>query len=176
MIKPKHDCKKQFHGTRLGKKYDIFHFDYVLKIKEDNGVLLNNIAKTTVELEEREAAVAVSQQKVKEVSAAIVASDTVNKEDNDQLAIVNTQLREIRTEEATVSRKLLRYKTEKSNKEKGEHDEDHIDWKKSTAKKKSTKQKNHNFVWDAISRRFESIDAQAWKEITTIFYAPHPPV
>ena len=98
MIKSKPDCKKQFQGTRLGKKYDIFHFDYVLKIKEDNGVLLDNITKTTVELEEKEATVAVSKQKVKEVSAAIVASDTVDEEDSYQLEIVNTQLRENRAE------------------------------------------------------------------------------
>lgn len=90
MIKPKLNCKKQFHGTLLEKKYNIFHFDHGLKIQEDNGVLLDNITKTTVELEEKEAVVAVSQQKVKEVPAAIVASDTVNEEDSIQIAQVNT--------------------------------------------------------------------------------------
>ena len=53
-----------------------------------------------------------------------------------------------------------------SNKEKGEHDQDQIDWKQSIATQKDTKKKNHDFVGDAIRRRFESIDAQAWKVTT----------
>ena len=112
MITQTVDSSKQFFGTSLEKLYDVFHFNHVITIGEGNGVLLENIIKTTVELEEREAAVAVSQQKLKEVSAAIVASDTVNKEDSDQIALVNTQLKENRKEVATVSRKLSRYKTE----------------------------------------------------------------
>ena len=85
-----------------------------------------------------------------------------NKEDSDQIALVNTQLKENWQEAATVSRKLLRYKTEMSNKEKGEHDEDNHDWKKNIARKKRTKQKNHDFIRDTISRIFESIGAQEW--------------
>ena len=38
--------------------------------------------------------------------------------------------------------------------------------KKSIAKKKRTKQKNYDFIRDAISRRFESIGAQEWKVTT----------
>jgi len=57
----------------------IFHVNYVIKTREDNGVLLKRIVKTTVELEERKAAVAVSQQKLKEVAVAIVVSDAETK-------------------------------------------------------------------------------------------------
>ena len=127
MIKPTINSSKRFFCTSLEESHDAFHVNYVIKTREDNGILLESIIKTTVELEEREAAVAVSQQKLKEVSATIVASDTVNEEDSNQLTIVNTQLRENRTEKATVSCKLLRYKTEWSDKESGKHDRNHID-------------------------------------------------
>ena len=62
MIKPKFNGKKQFHGTSLGKKYDVFHLGYLLKVNKDNGALLDNITKTTVELEEKEATVVVSKK------------------------------------------------------------------------------------------------------------------
>ena len=66
----------------MGKKFVNFHLGYILKINKDNGTLLDNITATTVELEEKEAAVVVSKEKVKEVSATIVASDTIDDKDS----------------------------------------------------------------------------------------------
>ena len=136
MITPRFNDKERFHGTRLGKKFVNFHLGYVLKINEDNGALLDNITATTVELEEKEAAVAVSKERVKEVSAVIVASDTVDDEDSNQLKSANTQLRANRVETATVSRTLFCYKTEWSDKESGKHDRVHINWERSITKKR----------------------------------------
>ena len=151
MITPTFNDKERFHGTRVGKRFGKFHLLYVLKFNKDNGALLDIITATTIELEEKEAAVAVSKERVKEVSAVIVASDTVEDEDSDQLEIANTQLRANKEETATVSCTLLRYKTEWSDKESGKYDRDHIDWERSIAKKTRIEEWNHSFFWDHIT-------------------------
>ena len=69
------DSSKRFFGTSLEELFDAFHVIYVIKTREDNGELLESIVKTTVELDERKAAVAVNEQRLKEVAVAIVASD-----------------------------------------------------------------------------------------------------
>ena len=149
----------------MGKKFGKFHLGYVLKFNKDNGALLDNITATTVELEEKEAAVAVRNERVKEVSAVIVASDTVDDKDSNQLEIANTQLRANKEETATVSRTLLRYKTEWSDKESGKYDRYHINWERSIAKKERIEEWNYNFVWDNIGARLELIDE--WDVVTS---------
>mmetsp|Transcript_62457 Transcript_62457/g.69855 ORF Transcript_62457/g.69855 Transcript_62457/m.69855 type:complete len:103 (-) Transcript_62457:446-754(-) len=49
-----------------------------------------------------------------------------------------------------------------SSKEGGEHDQDHIDWKRSIATKKMTKKNTLNFVRYEISHKFESISDDTW--------------
>ena len=60
----------------------------------------------------------------------------------------------------------MRYITELSDKEKGKHDRNHIDWKRSIAKKKRDKEWNHDFVRDEISIRFGLITVKDWKVFT----------
>mmetsp|Transcript_34697 Transcript_34697/g.39588 ORF Transcript_34697/g.39588 Transcript_34697/m.39588 type:complete len:194 (+) Transcript_34697:118-699(+) len=49
-----------------------------------------------------------------------------------------------------------------SIKEEGEHNQDHIDWKRSITAKKTTKQNILNIVYDEIDRRFKSINDKDW--------------
>eukprot|EP00751_Fragilariopsis_kerguelensis_P016324 CAMPEP_0170832908 /NCGR_PEP_ID=MMETSP0734-20130129/27_1 /TAXON_ID=186038 /ORGANISM="Fragilariopsis kerguelensis, Strain L26-C5" /LENGTH=162 /DNA_ID=CAMNT_0011199145 /DNA_START=45 /DNA_END=530 /DNA_ORIENTATION=- len=162
MIKPTINSLKRFWRKVLEESFAAFCVTFLIKIQQENNLLLENIGKAIVELDEMKAAVVASEQRLKEVAETVVASDAKNKEDAVQLSLVNAQLKKDRKEVAKVSKELLCYRTEMSSKEGGEHDQDHIDWKRSIATKKMTKKNTLNFVRYEISHKFESISDDTW--------------
>mmetsp|Transcript_34823 Transcript_34823/g.35379 ORF Transcript_34823/g.35379 Transcript_34823/m.35379 type:complete len:87 (-) Transcript_34823:776-1036(-) len=79
MIHPTIDSTEKFFSQVLKDSFAAFRVTYLIKTREENGVLLKKIVKTTVELDERKAAVAISEQRLKEVTVAVVASDAKTK-------------------------------------------------------------------------------------------------